>query len=312
MSEQTEMRAGRCAILGRPNVGKSTLLNRLLGQKLMIATSKPGTTRSAVLGVYIDEDPPTQIAFVDTPGIARPKSALHHVLVEQAQLGLAGADVALFMTDVTRTPHERDGTLSIPKSDEPALMALKSANIPVILAVNKVDLVKNKATLLPLLQAYGEAREFAAILPISATRKTNLEQLVREIRSHLPEGALYEEDVLTDRPERFFVAELIREAVLRHVQREVPYGAAVMVEAFEHEGSLVRIRAVILVEKPSHKGIVIGKGGSRIKTIGTEARSEIQRFLDSRVRLDLFVKVEEGWTADPIRARKLAADVEPD
>lgn len=301
------MRAGRCAILGRPNVGKSTLLNRLLGQKLVIATPKPGTTRSAVLGVYLSEDPPTQIAFVDTPGVARPRSALHRVLVEQAELGLAGCDVALLMTEV---PRVLKGTPRVSERDATALTMLQGVNIPVILAFNKVDQLRDKRLLLPLIDAYRSEREFAAVVPISATKGTNLPALIDEIRQRLPEGALYEDDVLTDKPERFFVAELVREAVMRNTHKEVPYGAAVLVDRFETDGGLVRVHATVVVEKDTHKGIVIGKGGSRLKTIGTEARLAMEDFLGRRVHLELWVKVDPGWTADPLRARRLATQEE--
>ncbi|MEM9071231.1 MAG: GTPase Era [Myxococcota bacterium] len=302
-----DMRAGRCAIIGRPNVGKSTLLNRLLGQKLVIATAKPGTTRSAVLGVYVSSDPPTQIAFVDTPGVARPKSALHKVLVEQAQLSLVDCDVVLFMTEVP-------GVLKNPRvseRDESALQAIAQVKAPVLLAFNKVDKLRDKSALLPLIDAYQKVRTFDAIVPVSATKGINIAPLVDEIRARLPEGALYEEDVLTDKPERFFVAELVREAVMRQTHREVPYGAAVVVDRFEVDGSLVRINATIIVEKNSHKGIVIGKGGSRLKAIGIEARQAMESFLNQRVHLELWVRVDAGWTADPERARRLVSQEEP-
>ncbi len=302
------MRAGRCAILGRPNVGKSTLLNRLLGQKLVIATPKPGTTRSAVLGVYLSDEPPTQIAFVDTPGVARPRSALHRVLVEQAELGLAGCDVALLVTEV---PPAFRGAPRVSERDASVLAMLEDANLPVILALNKVDRLRDKRLLLPLIEAYQRAREFAAVVPISATKGTNLAPLVEEIRRRLPEGALYDEDVLTDKPERFFVAELVREAVMRNTHKEVPYGVAVLVDRFEVDGGLVRIHATIVVEKDTHKGIVIGKGGSRLKTIGTEARHAMEDFLGRRVHLELWVKVDSGWTADPVRARRFAGQEDP-
>lgn len=300
------MRAGRCAIVGRPNVGKSTLLNRLLGQKLVIATPRPGTTRTAVLGVYLDEDPPTQIAFVDTPGMAKPKTALHHVLVEQAQQGLVDADVVLFMVEVPRHPKPEHG---VHPGDETVLQMIADVTAPVILAVNKVDLVKDKRLLLPILTAYSQVREFATIVPISARKGTQLSELLRELRGHLPEGAMYDEDFLTDRPERFFVAELIREAAIKQTRAEVPYGVAVEIETYEEGGKVVRIGASIIVEKNSHKGIVIGKGGSRIKQVGIDAREQIEAFIERRVHLELFVKVIEGWTADPARAKTLATEM---
>ncbi|MEO0322030.1 MAG: GTPase Era [Myxococcota bacterium] len=304
-------RAGRCAIVGRPNVGKSTLLNRLLGQKLVIATPRPGTTRSAILGVYAQETPPTQIAFVDTPGLARPRTALHQVLVDQARLALQETDVVLFLVEAPSDRGARTPRLEAGDADRPVVDALADVTAPVILVVNKVDRLQDKRLLLPFLESAHALRDFAGSVPISATRGSNLDALVREIRGHLPAGVLYEDaDFVTDRPERFFVAELVREAVIRHTRAEVPYGAAVVVEAFTSEGGRTRIQAAVIVEKDSHKGIVIGKGGQRIKTIGTEARQQIQGLLQRPVHLELFVKVEAGWTADPRRAKRLAADAE--
>lgn len=281
-------------------------MNRLLGQRLAIATPKPGTTRSAVLGVYLQESPPTQIAFVDTPGLLTPQTALHGVLVEQAKLGLAEADVVLLLTEA---PSDRRGAtprVEVRDADRPALDALAEVKVPVILGVNKIDQLQDKRLLLPFMEAYGALHPFAALVPVSATRGIGLEGLVAELRQHLPEGLLYDDpDFVTDRPMRFFVAEMIREAVLRHVQKEVPYGAAVVIDRME-DGPLTRVHATIVVEKDSHKGIVIGKRGERLKTIGTEARVAIEAFLERRVHLELWVKVVQGWTADPVKARRLA------
>lgn len=301
-------RAGRCAIVGRPNVGKSTLLNALLQQKLVIATSRPGTTRTAVLGVYVSDEPPTQVAFVDTPGIARPRTALHHVLVEQAELGLTDADVIVFMTEVS-VPKKHGKEPFRPRfldADLEPLKALQEVKAPVILAINKVDRLKQKELLFPLIEAYMDKREFAAVVPMSATRQTNLEALMKEIRPRLPEGLMYDPEFLTDRPERFFVSELIRESVISQTHAEVPYGAAVVIDSFIEVEGRARINATVVVEKDSHKGIVIGARGSRIKEIGTQARKQITHFLGRPVHLELFVKVISGWTADPNRARKLA------
>ena len=298
------MRAGRCAIVGRPNVGKSTFLNRVLGQKLVIATPKPGTTRTAVLGVYVDDDPPTQIAFIDTPGMARPRTALHKVLVEEARSGLLGADVVLFMT-------EADERGEVPKGDAAALQALEHVKVPVLLAINKVDRLKRKERLLPFIAKYQEHKAFDAVIPISALKGTQVDAVIAKIRQRLPEGAMFDEDLLTDRPQRFFVAEMIREAVLRHTHGEVPYGCAVFIEKYEESAKIDRIHATIVVEKDSHKGIVIGARGSRLKTIGTEARKAIEELVQRQVHLELWVKVIEGWTADPDRVRKLATRAEP-
>lgn len=299
-----DARSGRCAIVGRPNVGKSTLLNALLQQKLVIATSKPGTTRSSVLGVYVD-DTPTQIAFVDTPGLHRPKSELGKVLVEQARLGLSDSDVALF---VVEPPWAKGEELS--NSDLSVLSMLREAGCPVILVINKIDVLKQKEWLLPFIESATKQHEFATVVPISALKRKQLDVLIGEIRSRLPEGLIYDAEMLTDRSERFFVAELVREAAIRHTRAEVPHGVACVVEEFTREDGLVRIHVTLVVEKDSHKGIVIGKKGGMIKKIGTAARREIERLVDSQVFLKLFVRVEPGWTGDARRAKKLATETE--
>lgn len=303
-------RAGRVAIVGRPNVGKSTLLNALLRMKLVIATPRPGTTRSAVLGVFGSEDPPTQIAFVDTPGIARARTALHKVLVEQAELGLTDCDAVLFITE---PPIKKGKSIKpgVHPGDEEVFKALEGVNAPVILAVNKVDALHDKRWLLPHIEAYQARHNFDAVVPLSALKRKNLEPLLKELRERLPEGLLYEDfDYLTDRPQRFFVAELIREAVIGMTRQEVPYGAAVIIDRYEDDGPLTRIVATVVVEKDSHKGIVIGKGGSMIKEIGIRARTAVSSFIERKVHLELHVKVIPGWTADPVRARKLATEAD--
>jgi GTP-binding protein Era len=288
-------RAGRAAIVGRPNVGKSTLLNALLGQKLAITASKPQTTRTCILGVYASEDPPTQIAFLDTPGMHRPKNALGRAIVEEAKAALAEAHVVVMV--VEPDPAE---------ADEEVLRAAVGSGRPVVLVVNKVDRVTPKQSLLPRLEAWAKRHAFTALVPMSARQADGVEALVAEIRTHLPEGRLYEEDFLTDRPERFFAAELVREAVIANTRQEVPHGVAVRIERWEDGPKLVKISATIVVEKDSHKGIVIGAKGSMLKTVGTEARGEIEKLLGGKkVFLELFVKVVEGWTDDPARTREM-------
>jgi GTP-binding protein Era len=295
-------RAGRCAIVGRPNVGKSTLLNALLGQKLVIATPKPGTTRSCVLGVYASSDPPTQVAFVDTPGLERPKGALGRVLIDSAKQGLVGCDVAVFVTEAPK-PSARP---QVDERDATVLQTLDVANFPVILAINKVDRLKEKGKLFAFIEAYQKRRAFDAVVPISATRGTNLDALLGEIRGRLPEGLLYDADFLTDRPERFFVSELIREAAMLNTRQEVPYGIACELDTYREEGEVLHIEGTLIVEKQSHKAIVIGTRGQTIKKLSTEARIQIEALLGRKVYLRLFVKVVPGWTRDPIKARQLA------
>lgn len=306
MSADTETpRSGRVAIVGRPNVGKSTLLNALLGQKLAITTPRPGTTRSCLLGVHWSEDPPTQIAFVDTPGLERPRSVLGRVLVEEAQGSLEDADAVLVLVDAT---SRGKGDELIAAADADVVEQVKRVGRPFVVALNKVDKLADKAQLLPKLAAWHERYEPAALVPISALKRDNLSPLVAELRALLPEGLLYEEEVLTDRPERFFAAELVREAIMRHTRQEVPYSAAVQVETWREESTLTRIGATIVVDKASHKGIVIGAGGARLKTIGTEARKEIERFLGRKVFLELWVTVDEDWTRDARKIRELTKE----
>jgi GTP-binding protein Era len=295
-------RAGRCAIVGRPNVGKSTLLNALLGQKLVIATPRPGTTRSCVLGVYASDDPPTQVAFVDTPGLERPKGALGRVLIDSARQGLVDCDAIVFVTEAPRA----SAPPKVNEKDETVLQTLEASNVPVILAINKVDRLKAKDRLFPFIEAYQKKRTFDAVVPISATRGTNLDALLSEIRRTLPEGLLYDADFLTDRPERFFVSELIREAAMLNTRQEVPYGIACELDSYREEHGLLRIEGTLIVEKQSHKAIVIGKQGEVIKKLSTEAREQIEAFLQRKVYLRLWVKVVPGWTRDPIKARRLA------
>lgn len=308
-----DARAGRAAIVGRPNAGKSTLMNALVGQKLVIATPLPGTTRSSVLAVYTTDDPPTQIAFIDTPGLHRPKSALGSVLVDQAKLGLSEANVVVFVATVPEDRILARGVehLRVPTAaDEEILALVREAGVPVILALNKVDRLKDKRFLLPILERYQAAYPFAAIVPISATRKIQLDALVAEVRSRLPEGLLYADDFFTDRPERFFVAELVREAAMKQTRQEVPHGVAVVIDQYIENPDLVRITATLVVEKDSHKSIVIGARGARIRDIGKEARLAIEAFLEQKVYLELWVRVDEGWTSNPTKARKRVLETE--
>jgi len=298
-------RAGRCAIVGRPNVGKSTLLNALLGQKLAIATSKPQTTRQRILGVYVEADPPTQIAFVDTPGMHRPKNALGRALVEEAQGAIVDSDAILWLIE---SPNDKTGRApELSSGDRDVLEALGKDMSKVVLGLNKVDKLKAKPALLPWLTYYQDTLKPAAIVPISALKTKGLEPLVHELRKLMPPGILYDDpDYLTDRPERFFVSELVREAAIRNTHEEVPYAVAVVVDSFDEMPNLTRIEASIIVEKSSHKKIVVGAGGAMLKKIGSEARGEIEKMLGRHVFLGLFVKVIEGWTEDPSKVRQLA------
>lgn len=301
-------RAGRCAIVGRPNVGKSTLLNALLGQKLAIATPKPQTTRHRILGVYTQDNPPTQIAFVDTPGLHRPKNALGRALVEEAQGALADSEVVLWLLESPTDKSPAEPQLSAADREVRALLK-PEAKAKLVLGLNKVDRLKDKTKLLPYLAFYQRELEPEAIVPISALKEQGTKQLVAELRKHLSPGLLYDDpEYLTDRPERFFVAELVREAVIRHTRQEIPYAVAVLIDAFEETEKLTRIECSIVVERPGHKKIVVGAGGAMLKRIGSEARREIEALLGRKVYLGLFVKVVENWTEDPQSVRRLAME----
>lgn len=292
------MRSGFVAILGRPNVGKSTLLNRVVGQKVSIVSPRPQTTRHRILG--IGTRPDAQPVYIDTPGLHQGgRRAINRVMNRAASGVLEEADVVVFMVEALKWKDE----------DAFVLGLLEGVSVPVILAVNKVDRVRDKALLLPFIDAMRARREFAEIVPVSAGRGDQVEELEQAIERHLPEGpALFPPDQVTDRSERFLVAELVREQLMRKLGQEVPYGTAVEVEAWEEEGDLVRIAALIWVERDAHKAIVIGRGGRMLKQIGQDARLEIERMLERRVFLQLWVKVRENWSDDERSLRGLGMD----
>lgn len=299
-------RSGRCALVGRPNVGKSTLLNRLIGQKLAIATPKPQTTRSSLLAVYTAPDRRTQIAFIDTPGLHAPKNVLGRALVEEAKAALADSDVIVFLTDLRQGMTQAS---RLPAEEEATLRMVVASGKPIVLAINKVDLVRDKRLVLPLIERYQKLHDFAAYVPVSALDGSNVDGLVKEIRKHLSPGLLYDdEDFLTDKPMRFFASEFIREAVIRHTRQELPHSVAVVVESYQELEKLVRISATVVVEKVSQRGIVIGARGSMLKTVGSEARVEIEGLVGRKVFLELLVKVIPGWTRDPTTVRKLTVE----
>ena len=283
------MKAGFVALVGRPNAGKSTLLNTLVGQKLAIVSDKPQTTRNRIAGVrqYADG----QIVFLDTPGVHKPLHRLNVRMVDAALDTLKEVDVIAVVVDGSEPGGGGDRFL---------MDVVKKARAPRVLVLNKVDLC-DKASLLPRLAEYEREVGFADLVPVSAKTGENVDRLESVLLSHLPEGEpLYPEDYLTDQPERFFVAELIREQVLQQTHDELPFSTAVVVDKFEEPDAkgLMRLFCTILVDRESQKPILVGKGGSRIKEIGTAARKELQQFFDTRVFLDLHVKVREGWRED--------------
>ena len=278
-------RSGFIAIIGRPNVGKSTLLNRILGEKLAIVTRKPGTTRRRLLGVLNTED--AQAAFFDTPGLERPASKLGRFLLEEVKAACSGADLALFMTD------DADG-----EADENALALIEDAGVPAFLVINKVDRIKDKAKLLPVLAKYAEDEGFRSVYPVSALKGDNVEPLVKDIIGALPEGPRYfSPDMTTDVSEALLMEEFVREQVYRLLHKEIPYAVAVKVREMERAGGsgLLHVEAEIYVEKKSQRGILVGKGGAQIKKIGELSRKEIERRLGEQIYLGLKVRIKPNW-----------------
>jgi GTP-binding protein Era len=281
-------RAGFVAILGRPNAGKSTLLNALLGTKLAIVAPRPQTTRTAIQGVL--KLPGAQIVFVDTPGIHESSTLLNKRMMDQVRAS-ADADVVLFLVDATDRFHDEDlGAVDL----------VKKTGAPAIAVFNKIDKLRDKPKILALIERYRGLHDFAAYVPISALKGDGVEVLRKEILARLPEGpALYPKDHLTDQPERFLAAEIIREKALHLTHQEVPHAVAVMVEQWEDTGTLLRISATIYVERPGQKAILIGAGGALLKKIGTLARREIETLVRKKVFLQTFVKVRPNWRQDP-------------
>jgi len=284
------MKAGFVSLVGRPNAGKSTLLNRFAGQKLAIVSDKPQTTRHRITGVY--NTPAGQVVFIDTPGIHKPMHRMNQRMVDIAIDTLREVDVAVLVVDAAVKPGA---------GDEFVLDLIKRSNVATILALNKVDLVRKDA-LLPMIDQYAKALDFAAIVPLSAVNGEGVPGLEQEIFAALPEGdPIYDEDYLTDQTERTLAAELVREKVLAHTRDELPYTTAVLIDAFEEPvppSTLTRIFASIVVDSDSQKPIVVGRGGDMIKRIGTEARKDLEAMLGGKVYLELHVKVREDWRDD--------------
>lgn len=299
MSEATAagFKCGYVTIVGRPSAGKSTLLNRLVGEKVAITSDKPQTTRNRILG-YVNR-PSGQIAFIDTPGLIKPFHAMHARMMSVAHSAIAEADVVVWMVDTT----ERDGPHNRPIAD-----LLRQSGKPVILALNKVDKAA-KTQLLPLMASLGNRLPVKAVIPVSARTGDGVEVLLKAIFDEMKEGpALFPADEFTDKSERFLVAELIRESIIHCCGQEVPYATAVLVRGWEDEresGGKIRIAADIMLERDGQKAIVIGKQGSMLKKIGTAARVEIEAFLASPVYLELFVKVRKGWREDDRAVREV-------
>jgi len=282
-------KSGFIGIIGRPNVGKSTLLNALVGEKVAIATRKPQTTRNRIMGVR--NLPGGQMVFMDTPGIHKADSPLNRHMVDIAKDTFQRVDMLLLLIEASTGVHPVDPSI---------IKSLPEAGMPVILVINKIDLVK-KTQLLPLIDQLRTLHPFAAIVPLSALNGDGLSMLTDEIMQTLPEGpAYFPEDMMTDRSERFIASEIIREKIILLTRQEIPYATAVVVDAFkeDEQKQLIRIQATIHVEKDSQKGILIGKKGAKLKEIGTKARMDLEAFFASRIYLELFVRVQKDWTHD--------------
>jgi len=289
-------RCGLIAIVGRPNVGKSTLLNALVGQKISITSDKAQTTRHRITGIRTVDD--TQFVFVDTPGFqTRHAAALNRTLNRTVQGVLADVDVVLFVVEAGRFGLDDAKVLSLIQGEG-------LAGKPVFLIANKLDAVQRRTEMLPWLKSMQERHAFAEYVPLSAKKSADMERLLQIIRPYLPEqGWFYEEDALTDRSERFLASEIIREKLFRLTGDELPYTSTVVIDKFDEEGNLRRIAASIVVERDAHKGMIIGSGGERLKRIGSEARQELEQLMDAKVFLELFVKVRSGWAADEAHLR---------
>jgi len=284
------VKAGFVSFIGRPNAGKSTLLNRLVGEKLAIVSDKPQTTRTRILGVK--NYPDAQVVFLDTPGIHRPLHRMNVRMVDAAVDTIREVDVLGLVVDANEPPG---------KGDKFVVDLVKDAKIPVLLLLNKIDLMK-KTRLLPIIERYAKDGTFADIIPISAGTGENVDRLERLIIDRLPEGEkLYPDDFLTNQPERFFAAEIVREKLLQFTHAEIPFSSAVLIDRFEEpadESSILRLYCTIVVDRESQKPIVVGRGGDMIKKIGTAAREELEKFFDRKVFLDLHVRVKSEWRED--------------
>ncbi len=286
-SDDTAKRCGLVAIVGRPNVGKSTLLNALVGQKVSITSDKAQTTRHRITGIRTEGD--AQFVFVDTPGFqTKHGAALNRTLNRTVTGVLADVDVVLFVVEAGRFGL-----------DDAKVLALMPPGKPVFLIANKLDAVHRRAELAPWLKGMQERHAFAEFVPLSAKRQSDVQRLLGIVRPYLPEQPwFYDEEALTDRSERFLASEIIREKLFRLTGDELPYTSTVVIDKFEEEGQLRRIAASIVVERDAHKGMVIGGGGERLKRIGSEARSELEKLMDAKVFLELWVKVRSGWADD--------------
>ena len=294
----TEPRCGYVAIVGRPNVGKSTLLNHILGQKLCITSRKPQTTRHTLLGIKTEDD--LQMIFVDTPGIhTNQERAINRVMNRSAASVISDVDVLIFVVD----------RFEWSEADEYVAKYLSNSKVPVIVAVNKVDMIEDKEALLPHLKFLETKVNAADFIPLSALKNTNLDQLQDKIRTYMPERMhVFPEDQITDRSERFLAAEIVREKIMRQLGEEVPYAATIQIESFKQERKTTHVDATVFVERDGQKAILIGKQGAKLKRIGTDARHDIESLIDGKVMLRLWVKTRTGWSDDERALKCLGYD----
>ena len=289
------------AIVGRPNVGKSSILNRLLGQKVAIVSSKPQTTRTRIMGVLTEGE--TQLVFLDTPGLHRPRTRLDSYMVKSVEESVAGVDAGLLVAEAGAR---------VSPTDEELIERFRSLGLPAVLAINKIDTLSDKTVLIPQISAFSERYDFTAVVPVSAQNGNGMQELLDELKKlSQPGGHLFPDDTLTDQPERVLAAEIIREKLLRLTGEEVPHGIAVFVEQMKSRGDasgITDISATIYCEKDSHKGIIIGKGGAMLKKVGSYARADMERFFGCRINLQLWVKVREDWRNRESLLRSLGYD----
>lgn len=275
------------AIVGRPNVGKSSLLNRMLGQKIAIVSSKPQTTRTRITGILTEGE--TQLVFVDTPGMHKPKNELGKYMVRSVTESVAGVDMCLLVTEAGR---------EITQTEENLIKKFSAQNIPAVLAINKIDTIKDKSELLTQILSYSNKFDFDAVIPVSAQDGQGIDELKAELKKHAMEGGhFFDDDTLTDQPERVLASEMIREKILRMCEKEIPHGTAVVIEKMRQreDKDILDVEATIYCEKESHKRIIIGKNGSMIKKINTYARQDMENFFGCKVNLQTWLKVKEGW-----------------
>ena len=275
------------AIVGRPNVGKSSILNKILGQKITIVSSKPQTTRTRIMGVYTKDE--TQLVFIDTPGLHKPKNSLGKYMVRSINESVGGVDACLLVAECDKIPGDTEKLL---------MQRFASMELPAVLALNKIDKHKEKSELIEKISAYSSEYDFDDIVPVSARTGSGIDDLIKALEKKAEEGIhLFDPDTVTDQPERVLAAEIIREKILRLTDKEIPHGTAVVIERFKQRtnSGLTDIDATIYCERTSHKGIIIGKGGSMLKKIGTYARQDMENFFDCKINLTLWVKVKEDW-----------------